>query len=564
MSGSNGLKTVYIKFRDSAGNESSTYTDTITLNTTNPTGSIIIQSDTSYTNTEEINLILSVDDDTTPDEGMQMRISNNSDLSGSSYENFSANKSWTLTADEGVKTVYVRFRDAAANESSIYSSMIILDKTKPTGSVVINNGSEYASSSSVNLQLVGDDNYSSVLEMQISNDSTFTGANWEALDENKTWELESSDGVKTVYYRLKDEAGNISDTFSDNITLDTTDPEGEILINNDSPSTNTRDVVLNLSSTDANEVIEMMISEDSTFNGSSFEAYAESKNFNLSDGFGVKVVYVKFKDIAGNISETYSDEILYGDAITPEPTPTLTPTPTSLPSATPIPTSTPSPTPTLSPTNTPSPSPTLSPTPTPTMSPTVSPSATPVPTSTSIPTPAVPTATSSPTIILTPVATGITVVEDEEPGSGQDEDSGPSITLSPTTITVASNYSIKLKINDQSGNVLAGAKVKLDPTGVEAQADDSGFVVFDDLSFGSYKAIINYKDQEYVQDLVLDSENIKTEVLELKIDLNKEPEKSNESSSNKFFIYLGSAVFVTIMIVIAKKKLESKNSEFSN
>ena len=81
-----------------------------------------------------------------------------------------------------------------------------------------------------------------VIEMQFSNDG-LDWTDWEAYSAYKPWELEASNatelGVKTVYARVKNTAGNVSAVFSDTIELkDYRAPEGAILIDNGSEITN--------------------------------------------------------------------------------------------------------------------------------------------------------------------------------------------------------------------------------------------------------------------------------------------------------------------------------------
>jgi len=99
------------------------------------------------------------------------------------------------------------------------------DIISPTGTIKIDNGSNYTNSTSVILNLSAQDNEggSGLSKMQFSNDST----TWSALEPylaTKSWELTSGDGQKTVYVRFQDAAGNLSPPFSDSIILDTTPP----------------------------------------------------------------------------------------------------------------------------------------------------------------------------------------------------------------------------------------------------------------------------------------------------------------------------------------------------
>jgi len=54
-----------------------------------------------------------------------MRISNTAaSLSSASWQPYAATTSWTLTSGSGTKTVYVQYRDAAANASPVAQDTI--------------------------------------------------------------------------------------------------------------------------------------------------------------------------------------------------------------------------------------------------------------------------------------------------------------------------------------------------------------------------------------------------------------------------------------------------------
>lgn len=83
-----------------------------------------------------------------------------------------------------------------------------------------------------------------------------------------------------------------------------------IIINNWSSTTNNRYVQLSLSASDNVWVDKMWISNSSTFASWDFENYSTSKNnWDLWSTNWTKIVYVKFKDVAWNISPTYSASI---------------------------------------------------------------------------------------------------------------------------------------------------------------------------------------------------------------------------------------------------------------
>jgi len=105
---------------------------------------------------------------------------------------------------------------------------IKLDKTPPTGSIEINNGSAYTTLRSVTLTINAIDAMSGVYRVRYSNDGVWDTEPWEIPLPNKAWTLTAGDGTKTVYYQIRDNAGLISETYSDTITLDTTAPVMQI------------------------------------------------------------------------------------------------------------------------------------------------------------------------------------------------------------------------------------------------------------------------------------------------------------------------------------------------
>jgi len=114
--------------------------------------------------------------------------------------------------------------DWAGNEESHHILMgIKLDKTAPTGSIIINKDATFTNSTSVTLTLTSTDATSGVYQVRYSNDGVWDTEPWETPLSTKTWTLPSGDGTKTVYYQIKNNAGLIS-AYSDTIVLDTTAP----------------------------------------------------------------------------------------------------------------------------------------------------------------------------------------------------------------------------------------------------------------------------------------------------------------------------------------------------
>ncbi|BEH09276.1 hypothetical protein GSUET_08880 [Geobacter sulfurreducens subsp. ethanolicus] len=306
-----GTKTVYAKYKDSAGNWSTAVSDTIILETTAPTGTVSINGGVVATNITAATLNLSCSD---ANGCAQMQFSNDS-TNWSTAETYTTTKSWTLAAGVGTKTVYAKYKDSAGNWSAAVSDTIILETTAPTGTISINGGAVATNITAATLNL-GCSDANGCAQMQFSNDST----NWstaETYTTTKSWTLAAGVGTKTVYAKYKDSAGNWSTAVSDTIILETTAPTGTISINGGATTTSTTSVTLNLTCSDATGCSQVQLSNDNmTWNPA--DAYTSTKSWILSAGVGTKNVYVKFKDNAGNWSNPINDSILFETVLLPQ------------------------------------------------------------------------------------------------------------------------------------------------------------------------------------------------------------------------------------------------------
>ena len=212
-----GTKTMYVKYKDEAGNISTAVSDTIILDTTAPSGSVTINDGATHCNSLNISLSL------TSSDAAYMCFSNDN-ISYSAWENYAASKSLTLSEGDGTKYVYVKYKDAVGNIATV-SDSIILDSAGPLGPIVIDSGATYCTSCDVTITL----NSSDADYMCFSNDNT-SFSNWEDYAASRSWTLPEGDGTKYVYVKYKDEAGNIG-TASSSIILDTIAPDLPVLIN---------------------------------------------------------------------------------------------------------------------------------------------------------------------------------------------------------------------------------------------------------------------------------------------------------------------------------------------
>ena len=209
------------------------------------------------------------------------------------------------------------------------------DDEAPSGSLKIDNGSAYTTSSSVGLNLSATDNKGVVgyLATESNAPPSTTSSGWTSVTSTKTYSadnvaftLSSGYGTKLVFVWYKDGKGNQSGYGASikykDATLDEQAPTGSLTIDNATSSTTSTSVTLNMTAKDNVGVVAYMTSESSVppspsssdwVSITSATSYSANASFTLSTGYGVKFVYVWFKDAEGNIagygaSITYSSQ----------------------------------------------------------------------------------------------------------------------------------------------------------------------------------------------------------------------------------------------------------------
>ncbi len=333
LSSGDGFKNVFCQLKDGAGSVSVLYTDSIGLDTSVPTGSIVINDGDAFTASTSVTLSLTAND---PTSGVyQVRYSNDGVWDTEPWEDFSSTKAWSLLSGDDDKTVYYQISDRAGLASA-YSDTIGLDTVSPTGSIVVNDGDAFTTSVSVSLTLTAADSMSGVFRVRYSNDGFWDTEDWESFSSAKSWTLSSGNGEKTVYYQVRDNAGLNSSTFSDIITLSTLAPTGSIVINNDADSTTSESVMLTLTYTDPFlPVSQVRYSNDGMWDSEGWESPSGTKEWVLTSGNGTKTVYYQIRNSLGSVSDTFSDTITLDTAepiITPTPGPSETPSDSPTPS----------------------------------------------------------------------------------------------------------------------------------------------------------------------------------------------------------------------------------------
>lgn len=213
-----GLKTVTVRFCDTAGNVSPVYSDTIQLSGSwQPPvtlgGYIVINGGEVLARTAGVKLAV-----TNPGSFPYMSFSLDG-VKWTGWETFKSLKKLTLPAGDGQKRVFARFADSAKQtDGTLYEGGITLDTKPPVGGISIKGGAYAAATNTdVVISLAAAD-VNGVSEMLVSYDPA-QAASWEPFATRKTVTLPAGAGVKKVSVRFRDPAGNMSKVYSDSIVL---------------------------------------------------------------------------------------------------------------------------------------------------------------------------------------------------------------------------------------------------------------------------------------------------------------------------------------------------------
>ena len=309
LASGDGTKTVYVKYKDNAGNVSTPYTDAITLDTAAPDGSVSINDGATYADTTSVTLALSADDALS---GVaQMRFSNDG-TSYSGWEDYTTSRSWMLASGDGTKTVYVQYKDNAGNVGTCTDS-IILDTGPPSSSV--SDLPTYQSTLSFPVSWSGSDAGSGVASYDVQVRDGVSWEDWQVNTVATSTAFVGEDG-HTYYFqsRARDNAGNV-ETYPGgdgdaHTTVDVSAPDGTVVIEGGATYVTDTSVNLTLSANDATSgVAQMRFSNDGS-SWSDWESYGTSKAWTLASGDGTKTVYVEYQDNVGNVSTAKSDTIV--------------------------------------------------------------------------------------------------------------------------------------------------------------------------------------------------------------------------------------------------------------
>lgn len=216
------LNTVYVKYKDDAGNTSPCYSDSITHVSTIPSLSLASPVDGTYINLATVSAF--VISGACSEEGRPVDIA----VTGQSATTATcASGAWTKTLDlssspQGNLTFTLNHTRANGAAASEVNKVFNKDTVVPTvDSFSINNGDPYTNSLSATLSSTTTDG----VQMYATNTALcLNGGSWETYAASKSWTLPAANNTNTVYFKVRDLAGNESDCAFDSIIHDSVIP----------------------------------------------------------------------------------------------------------------------------------------------------------------------------------------------------------------------------------------------------------------------------------------------------------------------------------------------------
>src|SRR5690606_35602558 len=115
-------------------------------------GSVSIEPDGVAINTRDVTLALAATDTTSVAEVL---IANDPSFSGVTWTPFNATLPWTLSPGDGIKNVYVRFRDAQGLASDVVYDAVELDTQAPPPGVITFPSGTVISGNAIEVELAG-------------------------------------------------------------------------------------------------------------------------------------------------------------------------------------------------------------------------------------------------------------------------------------------------------------------------------------------------------------------------------------------------------------------------
>jgi predicted GH43/DUF377 family glycosyl hydrolase len=213
-----------------------------------------------------------------------------------------------LPREDGLRTISVQLQDGANNTSPVVTGTVLLDTAPPSYTALkLDGGAAYTNRLTIPCSIDADDGPagSGVQGMSVSFDGHSWGV-WEPFFRDMTVTLPQGEGPRAVMARLRDAAGNIGQTVTGTIFVDTVAPSSvTVVLAGGAQRTNRQTVALSLGAIDiepSSGTGTVSFSEDGA-NWSAWMPFQPSLNYTLRSADGPCTLYCRVRDRALNPAE---------------------------------------------------------------------------------------------------------------------------------------------------------------------------------------------------------------------------------------------------------------------
>jgi hypothetical protein len=225
----------------------------------------------------------------------------------------------TLSAADGTRSIAACFRDTAGNTSQA-TATTTLDRTLPSGTVVIDGGASFSTDLVVSVAIQNATDAVRMARVESATPINCATQSYVAFVSPLDLTLAAGEGTRTIQVCLEDAAGNRALALADSIVVDTTVPNGSLSINDGAAATNTRTVTLGIGTGVHTDIASFAAAETSiTCNAANllYSPFSPTVPFVLSSTEGTRTVQLCLKDQAGNVSSIAATDTIVLDTAAP-------------------------------------------------------------------------------------------------------------------------------------------------------------------------------------------------------------------------------------------------------
>lgn len=223
---------------------------------------------------------------------------------------------WSLDPVGENAVVYTRLIDTFDEISLVISDTIHIVQNPPAEmGVLVNGGAQYVNSEAIALTIIAPAYTADMAIRDAARGQLIAPAaegmwQWEPYTHQRSWTLADygpNQPHRVVYVQFRDVAGNVSPTYSYEVSLDSEPPTASIQIERRLEQRHTPTLTLLLAADDrVSGVVEMQITTEPEWLNAEWQPYAPRLAYALADATQPTIIYARFRDRAGNVSPVAS------------------------------------------------------------------------------------------------------------------------------------------------------------------------------------------------------------------------------------------------------------------